>query len=133
MVTLIDDLKRHEGFRAKPYRCTAGKLTIGYGLNLDAGISEAEATSLLITRCIAISGKLQKSLPFWRNLSQNRRDVLINMAYNIGIDGLFGFTLMINHLHTGDYKLAAKEMLDSRWAVQVGDRAVYLANIMETG
>ena len=45
---LIAQLKRHEGFRAKPYQCSANKTTIGYGRNLqDVGITEGEAVSLL--------------------------------------------------------------------------------------
>lgn len=129
---VIADLKRHEGFRARPYRCSAGKLTIGYGLNLDGGITEKEATALLVMRVNDIE-KQFADVPWYAKLSPARKSVIINMAYNLGIGGLFGFRLMLDAISSGDYQRAAAEMLDSKWARQVGNRARELAQAMETG
>ena len=62
-----------------------------------------------------------------------RLGVLIEMCYNLGLSGLAGFKKMLAAVEAGDYKKAAKEMLDSKWAFQVKGRAVELAKIMETG
>lgn len=126
-------IKKHEGLRLKPYKCSAGKLTIGYGRNLeDRGISPYEAETLLhndIQDCYAQCIKL----PFWNRLNEARQAVLIDMCFNLGISRLKGFKKMLAAVDRGDYATAAKEMLDSAWAFQVKTRAVELAEIMKTG
>lgn len=132
-MSVIDDLKRHEGFRQFPYRCTAGKLTIGYGINLDAGISEAEAAVILASRVESIRAKLSATLPFWKELSGPRQDILINMAYNIGIPGLLKFKQTLAYIAKQDYVAAADEMRSSKWASQVPGRATELIIAMRKG
>ncbi|HAR38592.1 MAG TPA: lysozyme [Porphyromonadaceae bacterium] len=132
-MSVIADLKRHEGFRAKPYLCTAGRLTIGYGLNLDAGISQEEATLLLEHRVRLLQEQLKAILPFYANLSQRRQDVLTNMAYQLGIDGLMKFVKTLRHLSQGEYGAAADQMMMSLWASQTKRRAIELADVMRRG
>lgn len=130
---MYEMLKRHEGFRSKPYRCTAGKLTIGYGLNLDAGITEEEAAYLLNMRVDKIKYNLSVVLPFWDKLSEMRKEVLIDMAYNLGIEGLLGFKKTLGLMGMGDYEGASKQMLTSLWAKQVPNRAKELAELFKNG
>lgn len=126
----IERLKRHEGFRAKPYRCSAGKLTIGYGLNLDAGISKEVAELLLMHEVSRIENELGK-FHWFRNISFPRQNILINMAYNMGIEGLLGFKKMIKALQQKDFAEAKRQMLDSKWAREdVPNRANELAEEM---
>jgi lysozyme len=132
-MSLIEDLKRHEGFRAKPYQDTTGHLTIGYGINLDAGISQTEATMILEHRVKILQATLRQRLPFWSRLSQNRQDVLTNMSYNLGIDGLLEFKKTLQHVASGEYREAGDQMLQSLWARQVGKRATELADMMRNG
>ena len=131
-MSVIDDLKVHEGFRAKPYRCSEGFLTIGYGLNLDAGITREEAEMLLAHRVKKVHMDLV-TLPFWHKLSEARRDVLINMAYNLGVAGLMKFKVTLGLIAEGNYTEASKQMLKSKWAKQVGGRAIWLSNKMREG
>ena len=134
MSRLIEQLKRHEGLRLKPYRCTAGKLTIGYGRNLDDfGITENEAESMLITNADLVGNELVVKLPVLRELNSAREEALINMAFNIGVSGLLEFKKMIAALENADYDEAAKQMLDSKWARQVGSRSAELARQMQRG
>lgn len=126
-------LQRHEGLRLVPYRDTTGHLTIGYGLNLDAGISKAEAEWLLRTRVMAATEAVARSLPWWARLDEVRRSVLVDMAYNLGIAGLLKFRRTLAAIERGDYDAAARGMLASLWARQVGQRAVRLATMMRTG
>src|SRR5690554_4120050 len=127
MNKLEKTLARHEGLRLKPYRDTVGKLTIGYGRNLDdAGISEDEAL-VMMRNDIAVSRRELSQYDWFRRLDESRQGVLINMRFNLGLPRLLTFRRMIAALDNGDYNKAADEMLDSRWAEQVGNRAVELA------
>lgn len=127
-------LVRHEGLRLKTYRCTAGKLTIGVGRNLDdVGISEPEAMVLLENDIDSVSKDLTRTLPWWTTLDDARREVLANMAFNMGIGTLLTFKNTLQAIKDGKYAEAAKMMLQSKWAAQVGNRAKELAAQMETG
>lgn len=130
----IEQIKRHEGLRLKPYRCTSGKLTIGYGRNLeDSGISLSEANGMLIEDVCSVSIDLRARISWFERLNEARQGVLINMAFNLGAAGLLKFKKMLSSAELGDFESAADEMLDSRWAKQVGKRANELARQMRTG
>ena len=130
---LFEQLKRHEGFRSKPYRDSIGKLTIGFGRNLDdVGIDGSEAEILLeadIDRALDAASRFI----WFRLLETARQSVVVNMIFNLGLQKFSGFKNMIRFIELKNYALAAKEMLNSKWASQVGDRAKELAQIMETG
>lgn len=131
---LLQDLKRDEGMLLKPYRDTVGKLTIGIGRNLDdVGISENEALSLAKSDIFKVTGGLDVALPWWRTMSEPRQRALANMAFNLGVTGLLGFRKALQALQDGDFNQAASEFLDSKWAVQVGDRSKRLAEMIREG
>lgn len=132
-MSLINDLKRHEGFRDKPYVDKTGHLTIGYGWNLDSGITQSEATYILESRVLLIKSVLRARLPFWQTLTKNRQDALTNMAFNLGMDGFLEFKQTLHHLSEGEYDKAADQMLKSIWAKQVGNRAVELSDMIRKG
>ncbi|WP_018694354.1 glycoside hydrolase family protein [Algicola sagamiensis] len=130
---LIEQLKRHEAFRPDVYLCTAGKPTIGYGRNLEANpITPEEAEVWLRKDLEVIQLELKRHFNYTR-LNDARAAVLINMAYNLGVPRLKGFKKMFAALEDGFFEKAAKEMLDSRWATQVGNRALELSEQMRTG
>jgi len=135
---LAKQLVIDEGLRLKPYHCTAGKLTIGVGRNLDdVGITKAEAMMLLASDIERVETELDRVLPWWRGMSDKRQQVLANMCFNMGIGnstcGLLSFRNTLAAMQRGDYKAAARGMLDSAWARQVGDRSERLAKMMEQG
>lgn len=142
MDKLVEQLKRHEGFRAKPYKCTAGKWTIGYGFNLDAEamcsdglvVNEDMAEFLLkvqVSECVeAVSGSA--GVPY-NGIQHVRNAVLHNMCFNLGLFGLLKFKKMLLAFGRYDFETASKEMLDSKWAKQVGSRATELSEQMRTG
>lgn len=132
--TLKSDLIRDEGLHLKPYLCTANKLTIGVGRNLDdVGISEEEAQILLDHDIAACVADLDRSLPWWHDLSEARQRALLNMRFNLGLSRLLGFKQMLAALERGDYETAAAQALDSQWAKQVGDRAQRIAALIRQG
>lgn len=125
---LAQDLLRDEGLRLKPYRCTAGRLTIGVGRNLDdRGITEAEALSLLDNDIKSFWGQLMVKLPWVLHAPEAVQEVLVNMCFNLGLAGLLQFRQTLDHMQAGRYPEAAAELLRSKWAGQVGARAERLA------
>ena len=128
-------LVRHEGLRLKPYRCTAGKLTIGIGRNLDdCGITQSEAYVMLINDIMNCEKQLQAKIPdIYNGLDEVRKSVLLNMCFNLGINGLLGFKNTLAFVKAGDWERAANNMLVSRWAKQVGRRAIELSELMRKG
>ena len=134
MESLIRELTRDEGLRLKPYKCTAGKTTIGVGRNLDdVGISPDEAEILLRNDIARAEEGLDVALPWWRTLDPVRQRVMVNMAFNLGIAGLLGFKNTVELIRCGEYLDAAQHMLASKWARQVGPRALRLATMMRDG
>lgn len=130
---LINQVKRHEGLRLDLHKCPTGYLSIGYGHNLEAkGITEKTAEFILLDDLADAEEQVRKHIHVKR-LSDARLGVLINMAFNLGIHGLLGFKQFLYFLSMDDYERAADEMLDSRWAMQVGGRAKELAEQMRTG
>ena len=131
---LAEQLKKHEGLRLKPYTDTVGKLTLGIGRNLeDKGITEQEALFMLNNDVDYFHGQLNKKLTWFKNLDDARQNVLVNMAFNLGVAGLLTFKNMLDAVRMGLFLVAAEEMLDSKWAKQVGYRAEELAEQMRTG
>ena len=130
---LKDQLILHEGLKLKPYKCTAGKITIGVGRNIeDIGITEDEARSLLDNDILRVAQELDNALPWWRDLSDVRQRVLLDMAFNIGTPTLMKFKNTLALIEAGEFEKASVEMLDSRWAEQVGQRARTLSQAMAT-
>jgi lysozyme len=127
-------LVQHESYKQFPYVDTTGHLTIGIGRNLkDRGISLNEALYLLDEDAIYFSNKLSTTLNFWDNLNEARQIALVDMCFNLGLQGLMGFRDMMLAIEANDFDRASQEMLDSKWATQVGERATSLARIMKDG
>lgn len=131
-MNVFDQLRRDEGFRGTIYPDPAtNRPTIGYGHNLAAPISPAAADQILRDDVLAVYRQLETQ-PWFNRLSDARAAVILNMGFNLGLTGLLGFKRMIAAITISDWNTAAKEMLDSYWATQVGARAVRLANQMRT-
>lgn len=127
-------LRRHEGLRLKPYTDTTGHATIGYGRNLTDGIDEEEAEFLLCrdsTRAVQQARLIFGAL--FEQLSDVRKVVVADMCFNLGGGGVRQFRKFVAAVAEGNFEAAATEMLNSRWAEQVGTRAHRLASMMRTG
>jgi len=130
-MSAIEQIKFDEGFRGKPYLDTVGKTTIGYGRNLDDNpLTKEEAEYLLKNDLKKVLCDCRK-LHYFSELTIIRKDIIINMVYNLGITRFKRFIKMNKALSEKNYFLASVEMLDSKWARQVGDRAKRLANEMK--
>lgn len=139
----------HEGCVDHVYICPAGFRTIGVGRNLETnpltpkekevvgditkGITSDGAMYLLkndIKRC---EQSLIQYVSFWYQLDDERQYALLDMCFNMGIRKLMGFRRMLNAMLIGDYRGAAKECLNSKYAKDVGKRAQRIARLIETG
>ena len=126
--SVIDDIKRHEGYRGMPYEDTLGNWTIGYGTKLP--LDKVESELLLEKRLNEAANELVSAVPSVLNLPTEAQAILFNMAYNMGVPKLLGFKKMFAALDEEDYEEAARQMLDSRWHLQVRGRAEELAERM---
>ena len=138
---LLDDLRCDEGCRLTAYPdplTGAAPWTIGYGctgegVGPETVWTQAQADDALADRVDAATAALTKALPWFNGLDPLRQDVLVNMAYNMGVSGLLAFQHTLHAVEQGEYALAAQGMLASRWAAQVPKRADRLAQQMLTG
>ncbi len=125
--------RRYEGLSVLPYQCPTGHMTIGYGHNLENGISKEAADFILQQDMTAAQTGVCKQFGWWKKLNEVRQFVLVDMCFNMGLAKLCTFKKMLSAIQRGDYTAAANEMLSSRWAGQVGHRANELAQMMKTG
>ena len=131
---MIKQLQRHEGLRLKPYHCSAGKLTIGYGRNLeDIGITQDEADMLLGNDLAKVCVQCQREFDWFDGLSELRKEAIINLVFNMGLEGFKQFRRTIAFIEAGQFIDAGAELLDSRYARQVGKRANEIASQLADG
>ena len=151
---LIDQLILHEGLELKVYKDTLGIDTIGVGRNLEdrgitdgelmhmnllreeiytTGITEKDARFLLGNDIDIVERELLDAHPCMERLDDVRIRVLLDMAFNLGVPRLRKFKNMWAGIHEGDHIRAGDDMMDSRWANQVGARAVRLCKMMKEG
>lgn len=143
----IDLIKDGEGFEPNEYRCTAGKLTQGYGRNLevyplsdaekaelnkDGSVSEEVAEKWAIQELRSCEEKLKDNVIF-KSQSDLRKAVLLDMCFNIGYSGLMKFKKMWVALGSKNYEKAALEMKESSWYTQVGRRGKRNYDLMLEG
>ena len=129
MDSIIEQLKKHEGFEGDVYADSLGFDTIGYGTLLP--IDEEEAELLLRHRFTKMISELVKRKPAISSYDSDVKEVLYNMCYQLGVNGLLGFKKMFLALDNKDYVTASEEGLDSRWAKQTPNRALELMKILK--
>jgi lysozyme len=134
---LIRQLKGDEGVITHAYPDHLGYLTIGVGRLIDerkgGGLRPDEITYLLNNDVDDRIGALTKALPWFQDLDDARKGVLLNMSFQMGTDGLLQFRRTLDHIRLGKYIEAADAMLQSLWAKQTPERAQRLAKQMLTG
>lgn len=131
---LKKELTGDEGRRARIYVDTKGKVSGGVGRNLTERPFLDNEIDLMLENDITLTeAELDHAYPWWRQLSENRQRVLANMCFNMGLPTLAQFKKFLIALHDGDYAKAAVEMMDSKWATDVGARAVRLQARMVKG
>lgn len=142
MVGMTDMLARQlrgdEGVRKVAYQDHLGFWTIGVGRLIDdrkpgAGLRDGEIEMLLRNDIMDRVSQLSKRLPWFNDLDEARQGVLVNMAFQLGVDGLMGFRTTLDLIGKGRYTEASEQMLKSKWASQTPARAKRMAEQMKTG
>lgn len=128
----VSRLKVDEGFRAQKYLDTVGKTTIGYGFNVDAGISQFAAAALLAAQATERAQQLAIYW-WWAGLDDVRASVIVEVAFNDGLNGLLHFPKMLAAVGAKDWPTAALELLDSDAARALPSRYQVLAQILRSG
>jgi lysozyme len=130
----VADLKREEGWSPTPYEDSLGFLTIGYGFLIDAnkgGKLPQEVGDFWLEHLVKRTrAELDQRLPWLQSQPEDVQRALIQMAYQLGVDGVCRFTQMLDALKASDRKRAANEALDSLWARQTPDRARRVAKLI---
>ena len=134
---LIRQLKGDEGVIPHAYQDHLGFWTIGVGRLIDkrknGGLRPDEISYLLNNDIDDRINELNKRLPWFQNLDDARKGVLLNMSFQLGVEGLLGFVNTLKLIEAGKYENAAHAMLQSKWAKQTPQRAERMAEQMRTG
>jgi lysozyme len=134
---LLEMLKRHEGVEHHIYRCSAGFWTLGAGRNVDPqgglGLSDDEVDYLLQNDIERVIKELSTEYRWFKDLDDVRKDAMIDISFNLGATRLRGFKRALAAMEVADYKMAAKEFLDSKWSRDVKGRATELCYMIEMG
>lgn len=136
MKILEDRIKKHEGFRDRIYLDSEGFLSGGYGHCFSIGsripVDVAEVLFKLdLASAVSDYSKITPTIR--KKLNTARARVVVEMIYNLGLQGTLQFKDMIKAIEEEDFEKAAQAMLLSKWATQVKQRAVELAEIMKKG
>ena len=131
---LIEELKRDEGVELRPYKCSAGFLTLGVGRNIEErGITMDESDYLLANDITICEEEAIRVFKWFADLTDVRQRAIINMIFNLGLTKLLNFQKFLAAMEAEDWEEAGKQMLDSRWAKQVGNRADRLEQMIVNG
>ena len=128
---LLKAVKLSEGFRDRVYKDTLGIDTIGYGFAIKDLVLDEDISEMIIRRKLdSLIDRANKRFKFLKDLPIKAQDVIYEMCYQMGISGVSKFKKTLLYLENHEFKMASKEMLDSRWARQTPNRAKKLSDII---
>ena len=125
-------LAAEEGFRPLPYRDTRGVLTVAYGRSLAVPFTHAEGRYLLGSALDRNAASFVKRWPPFADMPLAVREALLDMAYQLGPEGVLGFHEMLGALARRDWDSAAREALSSKWAAETPARAERVAAVLRS-
>ena len=133
MKDVIEQLKIHEGYKPTVYKCTEGYDTIGVGFAVkDLYLSEEICDRILEEKLEALEERFEKKFDWFKTSPIEVRNVMLNMAYQLGFRGFCKFKKTISYLSEAEWESASEEMLDSKWAKQTPNRAKELSEIIKS-
>lgn len=151
MTKLIRQLRRDEGVINRIYRDSLGYETIGVGhlvdprkggylpdyaqseLDVLGYLTDQTIDRLLIEDIEIKRSELDRRIDWAKDLDEARYGALLNMSFQLGVNGLLGFKNTLAMIQAGDYEAASRGMLNSLWARQTPNRARRVAEQMRTG
>ena len=130
MDSLIKSIEEHEGFVGNSYKDNLGFDTIGFGTKLP--LSKDESRLILQARLNKMIDDIKIRKTWFVRLPEEAQDIISEMAYQMGVNGVMNFKKMWEALHIADYIKASEEMMNSRWAIQTPNRAKKLSDKMRS-
>ena len=128
---LLDAVKLSEGFRDRVYKCTEGVDTIGYGFAIKDLVMDEDIAEMILRRKLdALIDRVNKRFPFVEEMPEAGQDVIYEMCYQLGVSGVSKFKKTLAYLENKEYRMAASEMLDSKWHRQTPNRSQRLSDII---
>ena len=128
---LLDAVKLSEGFRDKVYKCTEGVDTIGYGFAIKDLVMDEDIAEMILRRKLdALIDRVNKAFGFVKDMPEAGQDVMYEMCYQLGVSGVSKFKKTLAYLANKEYRMAATEMLDSKWHRQTPNRSQRLSDII---
>ena len=129
-MSLISDIKAHEGYSKKVYKDTLGYDTIGIGFLVSSLELDEDVCDIILERRLKKNeAVLQRKMTHYINLPIEVQNIIQNMYYQMG-NRLFNFVKTLHYIESGKYRSASVEMLDSLWAKQTPNRAKELSERM---
>ena len=130
---LIDEIKKHEGFRDRVYKCTAGVDTIGYGFAIKDLVLDQDIADIILQRKLnQLIKRIKRTFTWYDRIPEEAQHVVVNMCFQLGIGGVSKFKKTLSHFKNHKWQEASVEMLDSKWARQTPNRALELSNIIKS-
>ena len=131
LLKILEDIKRHEGFEPKVYKCTEGYDTIGYGFAIKDLVLDKDVSDLILMKKLhKLLQRIVIAFPWFKEINYEAKRVIVNMCYQLGLSGFSKFKKTIYLLETEQYEEASVEMLDSLWAKQTPNRAKELSETL---
>ena len=131
MKKIFEDIKKHEGFKSKVYKCTEGYDTIGYGFAIKDLIIDRDVADLILMKKLhTLLERISIAFPWFKDSPEEAKGVVVNMCYQLGLSGFSKFKKTIYLLETEQYDEASIEMLDSLWAKQTPNSAKELSETL---
>jgi len=126
---LVSRIMANEGFRATAYRDSRGFLTIGYGFNVDGGITRYAAGALMEAQLAEARADID-GYPWYQACDPVRQGVLVELCFNMGLQKLLGFQKMLAACTAKDWQTAGAELKNSAWFGEVGQRGPQLVGLL---
>ena len=133
MQNLLNDIKKHEGFRSEVYKDTLGIDTIGYGFAIKDLVMDQDIAEKILKRKVEnLIKRIKQKFPWYSDIPEEAQDVVANMCYQLGVGGFSKFKKTIKYISEKKWDDASIEMLDSLWARQTPNRAIELSNTIKS-
>ena len=131
-MSLIESIKKHEGYVGVVYKDSLGIDTIGYGFAIKDLVLDEDISEMILKRKLdVLIYNVNNKFEFLKDSPKEAQEVVYEMAYQMGVSGVSKFKKFLQALEEKDYGWAAIEMLDSRWSKQTPQRAQRLSNIIK--
>ena len=128
-MSLIESIKKHEGYVGVVYKDSLGIDTIGYGFAIKDLELDADVCDIILERKLKdLEHRIKLKFDWYKYMPQEIKDIVTEMCYQLGVTGFSKFKKTIAYLQNKEWKNASIEMLDSRWAKQTPNRAKEMSN-----